>query len=212
MFGNAKMITYAIIIIVVVLMILLYFYRTQTVWVQSPEYKRVSKDPAKTLVVVYSRTGNTLGGAKEVARYFNADLLSIKAPQYARTIKGQSLASKHADEEVTTTPISHTPVNISEYDLVILCSPTWWFRPAPPLWSFVENHDFVEKSVFLLMTGNSRRKEKFTDKFAKLVEKRNGRFLGSAFIQRGRIYWQKTQDELNKEIHDVLVARQSIWP
>ena len=47
---------------------------------------------------------------------------------------------------------------------------------------------------------------------AKLVEKKNGNFLDSIFIQRGRIYWQKTQDELNKEIHDALEARQSIWP
>ena len=199
-------------IIIVVLAILLYFYKTQTSWIESPRYERISKIPAKTLVVVYSRTGNTLSGAKEVARFFDADLLRIKAPQYARTLKGQALASKHADEEITTTPINHKPVNISKYDLVILCSPTWWFRPAPPLWSFVEKHNFVEKPVFLLMTGNSRRKKEFTDKFAKLVEKKNGKFLDSIFIQRGRIYWQKTQDELNKEIRDALNERQNIWP
>ncbi len=46
------------------------------------------------------------------------------------------------------------------------------------------------------MTGNSRRKKEYTDKF-----------LGSIFIQRGRIYWQKTQGELNKEIYDALNER-----
>ena len=123
---------------------LLFFYKTQTSWVDSPLYQRVSKSPARTLVVVYSRTGNTLGAAKEAARYFDADMLQISAPQYARTIKGQLLASEHADQEVTTTSIQHDPVNLSRYDLILLCSPTWWFRPAPPLWSFVENHDFAE--------------------------------------------------------------------
>ena len=39
---------------------LLFFYKTQTAWVESPLYRRVSKSPARTLVVVYSRTGNTL--------------------------------------------------------------------------------------------------------------------------------------------------------
>ena len=198
--------------IIVILAILLYFYKTQTSWIESPKYQRISKSPSETLVVVYSRTGNTLSGAKEAARFFDADLLQIKAPQYARTIQGQNLASRHADEELTTTPISHESVDISKYDLIILCSPTWWFRPAPPMWSFVENHNFAEKPVFLLMTGNSRRKEEFTDKFAKLVEKKNGRFLDTIFIKRGRIYWQKTQDEVNKEIRDALNERQNIWP
>jgi flavodoxin len=190
---------------------LLFYYKTQTTWVESPPYQRVSKSPARTLVVVYSRTGNTLGAAKEGARFFDADLLQITAPQYARTVKGQLLASQHADQEVTTTPIQHDPVDLSRYDLMLLCAPVWWFRPAPPLWSFVENHDFAGKPVFLLMTGNSRLKEELIEKFGTLVHERNGKFLGSLFIRRGRIYWQKTPAEVNLEVRKALDARQGIW-
>ena len=199
-------------IVVVAAAGLLFFYKTQTAWVESPLYRRVSKSPARTLVVVYSRTGNTLGAAKEGARFFDADLMQIEAPQYARTIKGQMLASQHADQEVTTTPIQHDPVDLSHYDLIFLCSPIWWFRPAPPLWSFVENHDFAGKPVFLLMTGNSRLKEELIGKFGTLVEKKNGKFLGTLFIRRGRIYWQKTPGEVNEEVRDALDARQRMWP
>ncbi len=191
---------------------LLYFYRTQTTWIDSPPYQRVGKEPARTLVVVYSRTGNTMGAAREVARFFDADMLQIKAPQYARNLKGQMLAGSHADEEVTTTPIEHDPIDLHRYDLIFLCSPTWWFRPAPPMWSFVENHDFAGKSVFLLMTGNSRLKETLTGKFGALVEKKNGRFLETLFLRRGRIYWQKTPDELNEEVREALEARKRMWP
>jgi flavodoxin len=191
---------------------LIFFYKTQTSWVDSPPYQRVSKSPARTLVVVYSRTGNTLGAAKEAAQFFDADLLQIVAPQYARTIRGQLLASNHADQEVTTTPIEHDPVNLSRYDLILLCSPTWWFRPAVPLWSFVENHDFAGKPVFLLMTGNSRLKEELIGKFSTLVEEKNGKLLGSLFIRRGRIYWQKTPDEVNEEVRGALNGRQRMWP
>ncbi len=191
---------------------LLWFYRTQTTWVESPSYRRVSRAPARVLVVVYSRTGNTLGAAKEAARFFDADLLRIEAPQYARTIKGQLLAGRHADEEVTTTPIEHDPVAVSRYDLILLCSPTWWFRPAPPIWSFVENHDFAAKPVFLLMTGNSRLKQELTGKLGTLVEKKNGRFLDTLFIRRGRIIWQKTPDEVHREVREALAARQATWP
>ncbi|MBW2263263.1 MAG: hypothetical protein JRG91_14945 [Deltaproteobacteria bacterium] len=206
------MITAGIIVVAAAAAGLLYFYRTQTAWVESPPYQRVSGEPTRTLVVVYSRTGNTLGAAREAARFFDADLLQIEAPQYARNMKGQMLAGRHAGEEVTTTPIQHDPVDLSRYDLILLCSPTWWFRPAPPLWSFVENHDFAGKPVFLLMTGNSRRKDELTGKFAALVEEKNGRFEDSLFIRRGRIYWQKTPDEVSEEVREALEARQSAWP
>jgi len=191
---------------------LLFYYRTQTTWIDSPPYQRTSKTPARTLVVVYSRTGNTLAAAKEVARYFDADLLRLEAPQYARTIKGQLLAAQHADEQVTTTPIQHPAVDLSRYDLIFLCSPTWWFRPAPPLWSFVENHDFGGKSAALLMTGNSRFKEELTGKFGALVEEKNGQYLDTLFIRRGRIYWQKTPAQVNQEVRKALKGRQYLWP
>ena len=207
-----KLLTIVGVIVVAVAAGLLFYYKTQTVWVESPPYRRVSESPARTLVVVYSRTGNTMGAAKEAARFFDADLLKITAPQYPRTIKGQMLASQHADAEVTTTPIQHEPVDLARYDMIFLCSPIWWFRPAVPLWSFVENHDFAGKPVFLLTTGNSRFKEELIDKFGKLVEEKNGKFLGMRFIRRGRIYWQKTPDEVNEEVRDALDARQKIWP
>ena len=192
--------------------LIFWFYRTQTVRVESEQYRRASEKPAQTLVVVYSRTGNTLGAAKEVARFFDADLIEIEAPLYTRDFKGQRLASDHADKELTTTPIIHDPVDMERYELIILCSPTWWFRPAVPLWSFVENHDFYGKHVFLIMTGNSRMTEERTKKFAVLVEEKNGVFSDVLFIRRGRVFWQKTPEQVNREILGALKERKDIRP
>lgn len=196
---------------VIIAILLFWFYKTQTIWVESEPYQRVSKVPAKTLVVVYSRTGNTMSAAKEVAKYFDADLLKIEAPQYSRDLKGQQLAAKHADEEVTTTSIQHDPVDLSQYDMIFLCSPTWWYRPAVPLFSFVENHDFNGKPVFLIMTGNSRKTDEKTGKFETLVEEKNGKLLDVLFIRRGRIYWQKTPEQVNKEVLNALKDRRKMW-
>ncbi len=210
---NSRKIVLSVAVVAVgIAALLVWFYKTQTVWVESKHYQRSSKEPAKTLVVVYSRTGNTLGAAKEAARFFDADLVRLEAPQYSRDIEGQQLASKHADEEVTTTPIMHEPVDMMQYDLIVLCSPTWWFRPAIPLWSFVENHDFGGKRVFLLMTGNSRITAERTGKFGVLVEEKNGDFLDVLFIRRGRVFWQKTPNEVNQEVVEALRERKDFWP
>jgi flavodoxin len=188
------------------------FYRTQVGWLESPAYERSSSEPSRTLVVVYSRTGNTLSVAKVVARRFDADLLRIEAPQYGRNLEGGLLAGQDADEEVVTTPIEHLPVEPSRYELVILCSPTWWYRPAPPLWSFVENHDFTGASVFLLMTGNSRLTEERAGKFGPWVEQRGGTFLGRAFIRRGRVYWQRSTSQVHDEAQALIEELSDAWP
>ena len=191
--------------------LLIWFYYTQTVWVESEPYQRESKEPANTLVVVYSRTGNTMGAAKEAAKYFDANLLIIDAPAYTKDLKGLKRASDDAKEQVISTSIKHVPVDLEEYDLIILCSPIWWFRPAVPLWSFIENHDFKGKHVFLVVTGNSRYKDHMFRDFRKHVETKGGVYLDMLFIKRGRIYWQKTPDQVNKEMRKALNERKDMW-
>ncbi len=198
-------------VLCILIIILGYFYRSQTAWVESPPYQKSSPHASGTLIAVYSRTGNTLGAAKEVARFFGGDLLEIRAPQYSRDIPGQMLASRHGDDKVTTTPIEHTPVDLGQYDLVFLCAPTWWFRPAPPLWTFVEKHNFKGSAVFLVMTGNSRMKPEMIDEFASLVKEKNARFLDVLFIRRGRIFWQKSPDQVNRQVRRALEQKQDIW-
>ncbi len=201
------------ILLLSVLVTLFYFYRIQTTWVESEPYQRVNAIPARTLVVAYSRTGNTFAAANAVARYLDAELLQVKAPQYGLTMEGQGLAGEDADAQVTSTPIEHAPVDLSRYELIVLCAPTWWFRPAVPLWSFVQNHDFSGKPVFLVLTGNSRYKKKLTQPFAALVEKQNGHFIDMLFVRRGRFFWQKTPAEVNQEVVEFLkshVARMDL--
>ncbi len=205
-----NLIRVAVIAAAVLVCVLLWVHATQTTWVDTGPYRRTSDAPAEVLVVVYSRTGNTLGAAKAAARFFDADLLRVEAARYPRTLGGQLRASDDADDEVTRTDITHEPVDLSAYELIVLCSPTWWFRPAPPLWAFVAENDFAGRPVFLLMTGNSRLTVERTEKFGAWVESSAGRFLGYHFIRRGRIYWQKRPEEVDAEVQEFLASRG--WP
>ena len=62
-----------------------------------------------------------------------------------------------------------------------------------------------------MMTGNSRYKKQLIDKFTALLGKQNGKFLDMLFVRRGRIFWQKTPDEVNQEIQQALEDRKSLW-
>ena len=212
--GNRQVAITVVVVVVLALgaASLLHFYRTQTSWVDSAPYQRVGGEPARTLVAVYSRSGHTLSAAKEAARFFDADLLRIRAPRYPRTLAGQMRAASDANRLVTTTPIQHDPVDLSRYELIVLCSPVWWFRTAPPLWSFVQNHRLAGKPVLQLLTGISRLEEELNDGFVELVARRHGMFLETLFIRRGRMYWQKSPDEVNEQVREALEARKGMWP
>ncbi len=174
-------------------------YKDQT-WVESEPYERSTKSPATTAVVVYSRSGNTLLAAKELARLQEADLFVIQAPAYPQTFSGQMRASDEASSEIRQTEIIHAAINFGQYQRVILSSPTWWYRPAVPMWAFVVKQDFSQCEVFLLMTGNSSYKASKINEFGKLIEENNGRFTGHHFIERGRVFWQISEDELRQQV------------
>ena len=146
-------------------------HKDQT-WVESEPYKRVSSSPADTAVIVYSRSGNTLLAAREFARLQQADLIEIKAPEYPQTFSGQMKASDDASDEKLNTELMHPPIDLSRYERVVLCSPVWWYRPAVPMWAFINNHEFSQRDVFLLMTGNSRYEKPYIEEFAELVHAR----------------------------------------
>ena len=52
----------------------------------------------------------------------------------------------------------------------------------------------------LVTTGNSRFKQVEIDAFAKRVEEHGGHLIRHVFLRRGRIYWQKSREELLTEV------------
>ncbi len=179
----------------------LVLYKDQA-WVTSEPYERSNTTRATTAAVVYSRSGNTMLAAKELARLQDADLFSIQASAYPQTFSGQMQASDDASNESRNTEITHPAIDFGQYQRVFLCSPTWWYRPAVPMWAFVAAQDFSECEIALLLTGNSRYEEQKIAEFGQLVKQRNGRFTEHQFIERGRVFWQLSADELRQQVRE----------
>lgn len=152
-------------------------------------------DADKTKAVVYySRSGHSEAVAREVARLFKAPTARISA-DYPLNFFGQRKAV--SDAEAGALPdIAVEPFDLAAVSHLLLVSPTWMFRPATPLWSYVEQTDLTGKDVVLIMTGNSRFKDVEIEGFSDRVAARGGQLAHHIFLRRGRIYWQMDRESL----------------
>ncbi len=176
----------------------------------SKPYKRKEDLPTDVLVLYYSRSGNTEAMAREIARRFRADIIKLTAESYTLDFKGWINANLDAWNQ-NPTVIEPETIDISNYNLIILGSPIWYFRPAPPLWTFVEKNNFQGKAVVLFNTFNSRFKSEEIHKFQKLIDNKGGKFLDHVYVRRGRIFNQISGNELIKRVQKLLNARNSKW-
>ncbi len=171
---------------------------------ESDPYLRNDNNPAKVLVICFSRNGNTEAMGKEISRHYNADLRFIGANAYERNLKGWYNAFSDAKNE-TETPIEPEIINMNKYDLIFLGSPIWLFRPAPPLWTFVKANDFRNKQVVLFNTFNSRFEQKYIDEFRDLIINKGGDLIDHIYINRGRATpFQKDGNDVIEETNNLL--------
>lgn len=177
---------------------------------ESKPYKRDGDLPSDVLVIYHSRTGNTETMAMEIARRFQSDLINIKAEAYSNGFSGLWNAIRDAWNELPAV-INPEIVDMSKYRLIFLGSPTWWYRPTPPLWTFVEKNNFHGKAVVLFTTFNSSFKVEKIHEFQKWIEKMGGRFIAHIYVRRGRVINQISRDELINEVKKLLDTREDGW-
>ena len=113
---------------------------------------------------------------------FNAPIARIDA-DYPLNFTGQGKAVSDARAQALP-QIRVEAIDIASVRRVFLVSPTWMFRPATPLWAYVEQAQLRGKEVMLVTTGNSRFEQSETDAFARRVESRGGRLIHHVFLRR----------------------------
>ncbi len=163
------------------------------------------------LVIYFSRTGNTEIMATEIAARYQADTVRLEADEYPATFEGSVEANRDAWNEQRQSIINPEIVDMTGYRLIFLGSPIWWYRPAVPLWTFVEKNEFHGKRVVLFNTFNSRFKDRYITEFRQLVTQKGGEFADHLSLRRGRVFSQIDRDELIRQVRQLLVDRGSNW-
>jgi len=205
-----------VIILLVLLAICILFSPMDTFGEETASHRvepgmRNNDSSANVLVIYFSRTGNTEAVAMEIANRYQADLTNIKADDYSDDFTGSIKANIDAWNKKRISVISPEAIDMARYKVIFLGSPIWWYRPAVPLWTFVERNNFQGKSVVLFNTFNSRFKAEYIEEFQKLVEEKGGDFLDHIYVRRGRVYDQIDRNELIEQFRKILEDRESKW-
>jgi len=109
----------------------------------------------KTLVVYYTRTGNTKFIAERVARGLGAETEEVIDERNRRGPIG-FLRSGYESTRGLTTKIRETREDPRSYDLVVVGTPVWNGRPSSPIRTWLSKQDLAGKKTAIFCANSSR--------------------------------------------------------
>lgn len=117
--------------------------------------KAAGEKTNKTLVVYYSYShGNTKGIAERVGKALGADIVRLEtAEPYPADAEEMDRQVREEVKNGVKPALKPLGVNPDGYDRIIVGTPTWWYKMAPPVLSFLSAHNFRGKTVIPFMTN-----------------------------------------------------------
>jgi sulfatase modifying factor 1 len=103
---------------------------------------------SKVLIAYFSWSGNTRGIARQIQQQTNADLFEITCvTPYSRDYS-TVLEEAQRDQNIQARPELATHIEeMDQYGTVLLGYPNWWASIPIPVASFLEEYDFIGKTI-----------------------------------------------------------------
>lgn len=113
---------------------------------------------SKALVAYFSASGVTKAVAERLAKGIGADLFEIEpAVPYTRAdLNWQDKNSRSTiemNDRSSRPAIASTVADMSQYDVVFVGFPVWWYREPSIIDTFMEQYDFSGKTVIPFATS-----------------------------------------------------------
>jgi len=108
----------------------------------------------KTLVVYYTRTGNSKFAAETIAAELGADVeevVDLKNRQGKLAYMPCGRDAMQGNE----TEIAPTKRNPADYDFIVIAQPVWAWSPTPAIRTYLNKNDLSGKKVALFFGGES---------------------------------------------------------
>ena len=113
---------------------------------------------SKKLVAYFSATGRTAKVAKRLAAELGADIYEI-TPKMRYTRDDLNWVDKGSRSSIEMYNRAFRPeiitgnVDISDYDIIYLGFPIWWYIAPTVVNTFLEAYSFIDKKLFLFATS-----------------------------------------------------------
>ncbi|MCX8043635.1 MAG: hypothetical protein N3B18_05840 [Desulfobacterota bacterium] len=140
------------------------------------------RNDGKTLILYYSRSGNTRAASEVLQRELRADMVEIKdcgnrGPGFG-IVMGmlKTILNLNTDTDPAT-------VDLAPYKTVIVAAPIWAAKFGLAMRSFVERNRFDGKRVIIFITADVFIEEKYQKKHRELIEASGGTVAGYFQVQ-----------------------------
>ncbi len=109
----------------------------------------------KTLVVYFSRSGNTEYVAQEIAKATGADIFKIEPTddRYDGDYNAVVDLAKQEQQEGARPEFQGQVENMAQYDTVYIGSPNWWSDMPMIMYSFLDKYDLSGKKIAPFVTN-----------------------------------------------------------
>jgi flavodoxin len=140
---------------------------------------------AKTLIVFYSKTGNTKAACQIIKKAYDADVVEIKdlVDRFSTwgSITGMiySLLGWHTDIKPET-------IDVSPYGRIVIGTPIWGGTFPPAVRTLVETSNLKGKAVAIFSTSTEVINKKYQDEMKATVIASNGDVVGYFQVQAER--------------------------
>ena len=125
----------------------------------------------KTIVVYYSLEGNSKYVADEIAKKLGADTLRLESKKAYPTGTMSKYFWGGKDVVMGETPeLLPYQFHKKDYDVIILGTPVWAGRYAPPIKTFLKENDLKDKKIGLFACSASGNAEKCLQAIKQTIE------------------------------------------
>lgn len=148
----------------------------------------------KTLIVYYSRSGNTRTVANLIQKSTGADIVGLQTVDaYPEEYRAATRKAKEELESGYLPPLLTKIDNMDQYGTVIIGSPNWWGTMAGPVRTFLSQYDLSGKTVAFYITHEGSGLARSLDDLKKLCPNAK---LTEGLALRGRNA-ASSQDDVN---------------
>lgn len=122
-----------------------------------------------TLTLYFSRSGHTREMAELIHQAAGGDIAEIRTKRTYSRSYGVAILQGGLEKMKGTLPeLRPLSVDLSQYDVIYLGTPVWWFSITPAMKSFLSSHDLSGKTLALFTTHGGMPKESMAE-FKKLA-------------------------------------------